>query len=144
MDPSEKKKPRIRFAHIFIAAAILIVPVNFTIGGFAPYFMVLIPAFPFLLLSVLPISWKFVGHSDTHGIIGTGIGALASVLPVTAIFAYDLDYVSIFCWGHIATIICGAIMKKTTHPLLNYMKSVFGYHKDFRDVPKFISSWARN
>jgi len=90
MKPSEKKKPQLKFGHIFIAAAILIVLVNFTIADFAPYFMVLIPAFPLLLLSVLPMSWKLVGHSDTHGIIGAGIGALASVLPVTAIFAYDM------------------------------------------------------
>jgi hypothetical protein len=48
------------------------------------------PAFPFLLLCVLPISWKFIGHADTPGLIGAGIGALASVLPVTAIFAYDM------------------------------------------------------
>jgi hypothetical protein len=90
MMPSEKKKPRIRFAHIFIAAAVLIILVHFTIAGFAPYFMALMPTFPFLLLSVLPISWKFVGHSDTHGMVGAGIGALASVLPVTVIFAYDM------------------------------------------------------
>jgi hypothetical protein len=59
-------------------------------AGFAPYYMVLIPAFPFCLLSVLPISWKFVGRSDTQGILGAGIGALISVLPVTAILAYDM------------------------------------------------------
>lgn len=79
-----------KFAYIFIAAAVLIVLVHFTIAGFAPYFMVLMPAFPFLLLSVLPISWKSVGHPHNHGMIGAGIGALASVLPVTAIFAYDM------------------------------------------------------
>jgi hypothetical protein len=90
MKPPEKKKPGLKFGHIFIAAAVLMVLVNFTIAGFAPYFMVLMPAFPFLLLSVLPISWKPVGHADTHGLIGAGIGALASVLPVTAIFAYDM------------------------------------------------------
>jgi hypothetical protein len=87
---TEKKKPRLKFGHIFIAAAILMVLVHFTIAGFAPYFMVLMPAFPFLLLSVLPISWKPVGHADNHGMIGAGIGVLASVLPATAIFAYDM------------------------------------------------------
>ena len=135
MKPPEKKKPQLKFGLIFNATAILIVLVNFTIAGFAPHFMVIIPAFPFLLLSVLPMSWKLVGHSDTHGIIGAGIGALASVLPVTAIFAYDLDYVSIFCWGLIANIICGTIMKKTTHPPQNYMKSVFGYQFLRRALP---------
>jgi hypothetical protein len=73
-----------KFAYIFIAAAVLMVLVHFTIAGLAPYFMVLMPAFPFLLLSILLISWKPVGHSDNHGMIGAGIGALASVLPVTA------------------------------------------------------------
>ena len=90
MNWSEKKSPRIKFAHIFIAAAVLVVLVNFAIGGFAPYFMLLIPGFPFLLLSVLPISWKPYGHSDTHGLIGAGIGALVSVIPGTALFAYDM------------------------------------------------------
>ena len=90
MNPSAKKKPRIKFAHVFIAAAVLIVLVHFTIAGFAPYFMVLMPAFPFLLLAVLPISWKPVDQQENHGLIGTGIGALASVLPVTVIFAYDM------------------------------------------------------
>lgn len=79
-----------KFAYIFISAAVLMVLVHFTIAGFAPYFMVLMPAFPFLLLSILPISWKSVSHPDYHGIVGAGIGALASVLPVTAIFAYDM------------------------------------------------------
>jgi hypothetical protein len=90
MNPSENKKPRIKFVHIFIAAAVLMVLVNFIFAGFAPYFMVLMPAFPFLLLSVLPVSWKPVGHAGTHGLIGAGIGALVSVLPVTVIFAYDM------------------------------------------------------
>jgi hypothetical protein len=90
MKSPEKNKPRLKFGHIFIAAAVLMVLVNFTIAGFAPYFMVLMSAFPFLLLSILPISWKPVDHTDTHGLIGAGIGALASVLPVTAIFAYDM------------------------------------------------------
>jgi hypothetical protein len=90
MNSSEKKKPRIKFGHIFIAAAVLMVLINFTISGFAPYFMVFMPAFPFLLLSVLPISWKPVGRPDNHGMIGAGIGALTSVLPVTTIFAYDM------------------------------------------------------
>jgi hypothetical protein len=40
MDPSEKRKPRIKFAHIFIAAAVIIVLVHFTIGGFAPHFKI--------------------------------------------------------------------------------------------------------
>jgi hypothetical protein len=90
MDPAENRKPRIKFAHIFIAAAVLMVLVHFTIAGFAPYLMVLIPGFPFLLLSVLPISWRSVGHSDRQGMIGAGIGALVSVLPATVIFAYDM------------------------------------------------------
>ena len=85
-----KKKPSIKFAHLFIAAGVLIVLVNFMIGGFAPYVMVLIPGFPFLVLSVLPISWKSLNHSDKPGMIGAGLGALASVLPVTGIFAYDM------------------------------------------------------
>ncbi|MDH3827627.1 MAG: hypothetical protein OET21_09440 [Desulfobacterales bacterium] len=90
MKPPEKKKPRLKFGHIFIAAAFLIILLHFTIGGFAPHFMVLIPAFPFLLLCVLPVSWRFLVHSDRRGMIGAGLGALASVLPVTAIFAYDM------------------------------------------------------
>lgn len=90
MDLSEKKKPQLKFAHVFIAAAVLIVLVNFIIAGFAPYFMVLIPGFPFLLLSALPVSWKSVRHSDRPGMIGAGLGALVSVLPVTIIFAYDM------------------------------------------------------
>lgn len=90
MQPSEKKKSRLKFGHIFIASAVLIILIHFTIGGFAPYFMVLMPAFPFLLLSVLPLSWKPIGLSDRPGMIGAGLGALASVLPVTAIFAYDM------------------------------------------------------
>ncbi|MDH3826510.1 MAG: hypothetical protein OET21_03790 [Desulfobacterales bacterium] len=90
MKPSEKKKPRLKFSHIFIAVAFLIILIHFAIGGFAPHLMVLMPAFPFLLLSVLPISWRILGHSDRQGMIGAGLGALASVLPVTAIFAYDM------------------------------------------------------
>ncbi len=64
--------------------------VHFTIAGFAPYFMVLMPAFPFLLLSVLPVSWRPVDQQDNHGLVGAGIGAVASVLPATALFAYDM------------------------------------------------------
>jgi hypothetical protein len=90
MKPFDKKKSRLKIGHIFIASAFLIILIHFTIGGFAPYFMVLMPAFPFLLLAVLPISWRPAGHSDRPGIIGAGLGALASVLPVTAIFAYDM------------------------------------------------------
>ena len=90
MEPSANKKNRLRFVHIFIVAAFLIVLINFAISGFAPYFMVLIPAFPFLLLSVFPISWNYVRYPDRHGIIGAGIGAFISTLPVTAIFAYDM------------------------------------------------------
>jgi hypothetical protein len=52
------KKHHLRFVHIFIAAAFLIVLINFAISGFAPFFMVLIPAFPFLLLCVFPIIKK--------------------------------------------------------------------------------------
>ena len=90
MEKSVNKKNRLRFVHIFIVAAFLIVLINFAISDFAPYFMVLIPAFPFLLLSVFPISWKHVGYPEGHGIIGAGIGALTSTLPATAIFAYDM------------------------------------------------------
>ena len=84
------KKHRIKFVHIFIAAALLVVLVNFAIAGFAPYFMVLIPAFPFCLLCVLPLSRQYVGQPHTQGVIGAGIGALASVLPATGLFAYDM------------------------------------------------------
>ena len=69
METSANKKNRLRFVHIFIVAAFLIVLINFAISGFAPYFMVLIPAFPFLLLSVFPISWNHVRYPDRHGII---------------------------------------------------------------------------
>jgi hypothetical protein len=90
METSANIKNRLRFVHIFIAAAFLVVLINFAISGFAPYFMVLIPAFPFLLLSVFPISWNHVRYPDRHGIIGAGIGAFISTLPVTVIFAYDM------------------------------------------------------
>ena len=90
MEKSVNKKNRLRFVHIFIGAAFLIVLINFAISGFAPYLMVLITAFPFLLLSVFPISWKHVSYSERHGIIGAGIGAFSSILPATAIFAYDM------------------------------------------------------
>jgi hypothetical protein len=90
MEESVNNRNRLRFAHIFIAAAFLIVLINFAISGFAPYFMVLIPAFPFLLLSVFPISWKLFSYPEKRGIIGAGIGAFISTLPVTAIFAYDM------------------------------------------------------
>jgi hypothetical protein len=90
MEQSVNKKNRLRFAHIFLVAAFLIVLINFAISGFAPYFMVLIPACPFLLLSVFPISWKPVSYSEKHGIIGAGIGAFVSTLPATALFAYDM------------------------------------------------------
>ena len=52
--------------------------------------MVLIPGFPFCLLCVLPISGQYVGQPHTAGLIGAGIGALISVLPVTVILAYDM------------------------------------------------------
>jgi len=84
------KKNQIRFVHIFIGAAFLIVLTNFAISGFAPYPMVLIPAFPFLLLFVYPISWKYVGYPERHGIMGAGISAFISILPASAIFAYDM------------------------------------------------------
>ncbi len=86
----EKKKHRIKFIHIFVAAALLVVLINFAIAGFAPYLMVLIPAFPFCLLCILPISRQYVGQPNTAGLIGAGIGALISVLPVTVILAYDM------------------------------------------------------
>ena len=87
---TEKKTSRLKFGHIFLAAAVLMVLAHFTIAGFAPYFMVLMPAFPFLLLSVLPVSWRPMDRQDNHGIVGAGLGALASVLPATALFAYDM------------------------------------------------------
>ena len=90
MQHSKFKKHRIKFIHIFIAAALLAVLVNFAIAGFAPYFMVLIPAFPFCLLCVLPLSRQYVGQSNTQGAIGAGLGALASIIPATALFAYDM------------------------------------------------------
>ncbi len=64
--------------------------INFAVAGFAPYFMVLIPALPFLILSAFPISWQPVRSSEKQGIIGAGMGALVSTLPVTAILAYDM------------------------------------------------------
>jgi len=87
---TEKIISRLKFGHIFLAAAVLMVLVHFIIAGFGPYFIVLMPAFPFLLLSVLPVSWKPVSHADNHGLIGAGIGALVSVLPATALFVYDM------------------------------------------------------
>ncbi len=89
MEKSSKKR-ELRFAHIFIVAAFLIVLINFAISGFAPYFMVLIPASPFLVLAVFPISWKPVAHSEKHGIIGAGIGALISTLPAIILFSYNM------------------------------------------------------
>jgi hypothetical protein len=64
MEKFANRRKRLRFVHIFIVAASLIFLVNFAISGFAPYFMVLIPAFPFLLLAVIPISWEFVRDSE--------------------------------------------------------------------------------
>jgi hypothetical protein len=61
MEESVNNRNRLRFAHIFIAAAFLIVLINFAISGFAPYFMVLIPAFPFLLQLFLHTIWLRVG-----------------------------------------------------------------------------------
>ena len=90
METSVNKKNRLRFVHIFIVAALLMVLINYAISGFAQYFMVLLPAFPFLLLSVFPISWNHVRYPERHGIIGAGIGAFTSTLPATAIFAYDM------------------------------------------------------
>ncbi len=88
--PPEKKMPRLKFVHLFLAAAFLMVLANFIIAGLAPDFIILIPAFPFCLLAVLPVSRQFVGQADTQGIIGAGIGALIAVLPGTALFAYDM------------------------------------------------------
>ena len=90
MQYSMIKKLRIKFLYLFIAAAFLIVLINFAIAGFAPEFIVLIPAFPFCLLCVLPLSRQYVGQPDTLGTVGAGIGALISVLPATALFAYDM------------------------------------------------------
>ena len=90
METSANKKKRLRFVHIFIVAAFLLVLINFAISGFAPYFMVLIPAFPFLLLSVFPISWNHVRYPERYGVTGAGIGAFISTLPATGIFAYDM------------------------------------------------------
>ena len=81
---------RLKFYHLFLAAAVVIVLINFAIGGFGIYFMVLMPAFPFCLLSILPISRKPLRGSGRHGIIGAGIGALMSVLPGMVLFAYDM------------------------------------------------------
>ncbi len=81
---------QLRFIHIFIVAAFAMVFINFAISGFAAYFMVLIPAFPFLLLSLFPISWNYVRYPEKNGIIGAGIGAFISILPATVIFAYDM------------------------------------------------------
>ncbi|WP_041064081.1 hypothetical protein [Thiolapillus brandeum] len=61
------------YRRLFIVAAILAVLVNFLLAGFAPYFMVLIPGFPFLLLLVLPASGKRVGDENTAGIMGAGM-----------------------------------------------------------------------
>ena len=52
--------------------------------------MVLIPAFPFLLLSVFPISWNLIRYPERDGIIGPGVGAFTSTLPATTIFAFDM------------------------------------------------------
>ncbi|MGD8961782.1 MAG: hypothetical protein PVF29_14335 [Desulfobacterales bacterium] len=90
MPHSKNKKHRIKFIHIFVAAAFLVVLLNFVIAGFAPYFMVLIPAFPFCLLCVLPLSRQYIGQPDTLGTVGAGIGALISVVPAMALFAYDM------------------------------------------------------
>ncbi|MDJ0987580.1 MAG: hypothetical protein QNJ26_18720 [Desulfobacterales bacterium] len=38
----------------------------------------------------MPISRQYVGQPDTAGLIGAGIGALISVLPVTVILTYDM------------------------------------------------------
>lgn len=84
------KNKRIKFIYLFMAAAFLMVLINFTIAGFALYFMVLMPAFPFCLLCVLPLSRQYVGQPDTLGAVGAGIGAFISVLPATVLFAYDM------------------------------------------------------
>jgi hypothetical protein len=42
------------------------------------------------LLCVLPISGQTMGQPHTAGLVGAGIGALISVLPVTVILAYDM------------------------------------------------------
>ena len=106
METSANKKNRLRFIHIFIVAAFSMVLINFAISGFAPYFMVLIPAFPFLLLSVFPISWNHVRYPERHGIIGAGIGAFMSTLPATAIFAYDM----VTGWKGERIVQCGGIL----------------------------------
>jgi hypothetical protein len=51
------------------------------------------------------------------------------------LYSSVLGYASIFCLGLLATIICGAIMKKSTHQPLTYMKSVFGYQLSRRELP---------
>ena len=90
MRPSQKITFRLKYVHLLLAAALSIVLINYAIGGFAPQFIMLIPAFPFLLLAVLPISWKRLKDPGNHGVIGAGIGAVASVLPSAALFAYDM------------------------------------------------------
>jgi len=142
MDKSVNKKNQIRFVHIFIGAAFLIVLINFAISGFAPYLMVLIPAFPFLLLSIFPISWKHVSYKERHGIIGAGIGAFTSILPVTAIFAYDM----VTGWRGGADIGLGLLYMFL--PLYSVAFMALGYfigeivglirHRNFQRLPKII------
>ena len=147
MEKSVNKKNRFRFVHIFIVAAFLIVLINFAISGFAPYLMVLILAFPFLLLSVFPISWKHVGYPERHGIIGAGTGAFISTLPATAIFAYDM----VTGWRGGADIGLGLLYMFL--PLYSVAFIALGYfigeiiglirHRNFQRLPKIFRtiSW---
>ena len=142
MKQSLNKKNRLRFAHIFIVAAFLIVLINFAISGFAPYFMVLIPAFPFLLLTAFPISWKLICYSEKSGIIGAGIGAFASTLPATVILAYDMVTV----WKGGADIGLGLLYMFL--PLYSILFMTFGYfigeitafirHRNFQRLPNIF------
>ncbi len=142
MEKFVNNKNRLRFVHIFSVAAFLIVLLNFAISGFAPYFMVLIPACPFLLLSVFPISWKHVGYPERHGIIGAGIGAFISTLPATAIFAYDM----VTGWRGGADIGLGLLYMFL--PLYSVVFMVLGYvigevialirHRNFQRLPNIF------
>jgi len=144
METSANKKNRLRFVHIFIVAAFLVVLINFAISGFAPYFMVLIPAFPFLLLSVFPISWNHVRYPEKHGIIGAGIGAFISTLPVTVIFAYDM----VTGWKGGADIGLGLLYMFL--PLYSVVFMALGYfigeiialvrHRNFQRLPKIFQT----
>ena len=146
MEHTVNKKSRLRFTHIFIVAAFLMVLINFVISGFAPLFIILIPAFPFLLLCFFPIAWKPVSYSEKHGIIGAGIGAFASTLPATAIFAYDM----VTGWRGGADIGLGLLYMFL--PLYSVVFMALGYfigeitalirHRNFQRLPNIIRTFS--